>query len=94
MLTFIKKYVIIYADEIKKGNKRMKYAIKMRLKELLNERGITQKELSEKTGIRESTISEICRNSKTVMNFKHIVKIAEVLEIQDIREIIDLKVED
>ncbi len=94
MLTFTEKYDILITDKMKKGNKRMKYAIKMRLKELLDERGITQKELSEKTGIRQSTISEICRNSKTVMNFKHIVKIAEVLEIQDIREIIDLNIED
>lgn len=70
----------------------MKYSIRIRLKELLNERGITQKELAKKTSIRESTISEICRNSKTTMNFKHITKIAEVLEIKDISEIIELNI--
>lgn len=72
----------------------MSYSIKIRLKELLDERGIKQKELAEKTSIRESTISDICRGSRTVMNFEHIAKIAEVLEIKDIREIIELKTDD
>lgn len=32
------------------------------LKDLLKEKGITQKELSNKTGIRLATISDICNN--------------------------------
>lgn len=32
------------------------------LKELLKDRGITQKELSESTGVRLPTISDICNN--------------------------------
>lgn len=72
----------------------MSYCIRIRLKELLDERGMKQKELAEKTSIRESTISDICRGSRTVMNFEHIAKIAEVLEIKDIREIIELKKND
>lgn len=72
----------------------MSYSIRIKLKELLDERGIKQKELAEKTSIRESTISDICRGSRTVMNFEHIAKIAEVLEIKDIRDIIELKTND
>jgi len=68
----------------------MKYKVKLRLKELLDERGIKQKDLAEMTGIRESTISDICRGSRTVMNFEHISKIAEALKITDIRELIEL----
>ena len=71
----------------------MSYSIRIRLKELLDERGIKQKELAEMTGIRESTISDICRGSRTVMNFEHISKIAEVLNIDDIRMLIELKIE-
>ena len=40
--------------------------IKLKIKGLLVKRGITQKELSKLTGIRESTISEIVRESKAV----------------------------
>ena len=72
----------------------MSYSIRIRLKELLDERGMKQKELAEKTSIRESTISDICRGSRTVMNFEHIAKIAEILGIKDISEIIELKVDD
>lgn len=68
----------------------MSCSIRIRLKELLEERGLKQKELAEMTGIRESTISDICRGSRTVMNFEHIAKIAEALEISDIRDLIEL----
>lgn len=65
--------------------------IQIRLKDVLNERRISQKELAKKTNLRESTISDICRNSKTVMNFEHMEKIAEALEITDITELIEMK---
>ena len=50
--------------------------IKLKIKGLLVKRGITQKELSKLTGIRESTISEIVRESKTVLNFEHLARLA------------------
>lgn len=71
----------------------MKYSIKIRLKEILDERGIKQKDLAKQTGIRESTISDICRGTRTVMNFEHIAKIVEVLEINDIGDLIKLTIE-
>ena len=64
----------------------MKYSIRIRLKELLDEKEMKQKELAEKASIRESTISD--------MNFEHISKIAEVLKIKDIRDIIELKIDE
>ena len=57
----------------------------------LPEKKMTQKTLAEITGIRESTISDISRGSRTVMNFEHIAKIAEALEISDIRELVVLQ---
>ena len=68
----------------------MAYHVHVRLKEVLEERGIKQKELAELTGIRESTISDIVRGSRTVINFEHLGKIAEALKIEDIREIVEL----
>lgn len=69
----------------------MSYCVKLRIKELLEEKGITQKKLAEMAGIRESTISDIVRGTRTVINFEHLGKIATALEINDIRKIISLE---
>ena len=69
----------------------MSYCVKLRVKELLEEKGITQKKLAELAGVRESTISDIVRGTRTVINFEHLSKIATALEIDDIRKIIDLE---
>lgn len=52
---------------------------------------MTQKELAQRTGIRESTISELSRGAKTGINFQYLGKIAEALNITDIRELIDFE---
>ena len=69
----------------------MSYGVKLRVKELLEEEGTTQKKLAEMAGVRESTISDIVRGTRTVINFEHLGKIATALEISDIRKIIDLE---
>ena len=69
----------------------MSYRVKLRVKELLEEKGLTQKKLAELAGVRESTISDIVRGARTVINFEHLGKIATALEISDIRKIIDLE---
>ena len=69
----------------------MSYRVKLRVKELLEVEGITQKKLAEMAGVRESTISDIVRGTRTVINFEHLGKIATALEISDIRKIIDLE---
>lgn len=63
--------------------------VKIKLKEILEERSMTQKQLASLSGIRESTISEIARGTRTVINIKHLENIAMTLEITDIRDIID-----
>ncbi len=69
----------------------MSYRVKLRVKELLEEKELTQKKLAELAGVRESTISDIVRGSRTVINFEHLGKIATALKISDIRKIIDLE---
>ena len=64
--------------------------VKFKLKEILEERGLTQKELSIKSNVREATISDIVRGTRTVINFKHLAAIAEALEISEIEKIMEL----
>ena len=61
--------------------KKKNYKVKLKVKELLEERNITQKKLAQISGIRESTISDIVRGTRTVINFEHLSKIAEALII-------------
>ncbi|WP_225745005.1 helix-turn-helix transcriptional regulator [Marinilactibacillus sp. Marseille-P9653] len=61
---------------------------KLRIDELLIKKNMTQKDLSEQTGIRANTISDIVRGARTVINFKHLELIATVLDVQDINDIL------
>lgn len=71
--------------------KKKNYKVKLKVKELLEERNITQKKLAQISGIRESTISDIVRGTRTVINFEHLSKIAETLEIDNISQLIDFE---
>lgn len=71
--------------------KKKNYKVKLKVKELLEERNITQKKLAQISGIRESTISDIVRGTRTVINFEDLSKIAEALEIDNISQLIDFE---
>lgn len=68
---------------------KKEYVIRLRVKEILEERDFTQKKLAQLSGIRESTISDIVRGTRTVINFEHLSRIAETLEITDISQLIN-----
>ena len=68
-----------------------KFVVKLKVKEALESRKLSQKKLAEMSGIRESTISDIVRGTRTVVNFEHLSEIAEALEVTDIRELIDFE---
>lgn len=70
---------------------KKKYVVKLKVNDALEKRELSQKRLAEMSGIRESTISDIVRGTRTVINFEHLSKIAEALEITDIRELIDFE---
>ena len=70
---------------------KKKYVVKLKVKDAVDKRELSQKRLAEMSGIRESTISDIVRGTRTVINFEHLSKIAEALEITDIRELIDFE---
>ncbi|MFT4413220.1 helix-turn-helix domain-containing protein [Fredinandcohnia humi] len=61
------------------------------LKDILKQRGMTQKELSEKCGLREAALSEFANGTRTTINKEHLIKIANALNIRDIRELMSLE---
>lgn len=65
--------------------------IRNNLKSLLDSKGWEQKKLSEVTGIREATISDMCRNINKMYSRQVLEKIADALEIDDINQIIEIE---
>ncbi len=63
--------------------------IKIKLKKLLADRGMTQSELAALTGIRPSTICDICNNTCTFLKLENIDKICLALGCE-ISELISL----
>lgn len=53
--------------------------VKIKLKELLKERGITQAELAKLTGIRPSTICDMCNGISQFVKLEHIDRICKAL---------------
>ncbi|WP_342415372.1 helix-turn-helix transcriptional regulator [Paenibacillus sp. FSL R10-2782] len=65
--------------------------IRLRLNEVMAQRGLTQTQLAELSGVRQAAISEMSRNIREQINLKTLVKIADALEINDISELISLE---
>lgn len=65
--------------------------VRLKLKMVLFERGITQKELAEKTGLRENVISEMVNNQRKTFNREQVAKVIQYLEITDMNDIFDIK---
>ncbi|MEK4058745.1 MULTISPECIES: helix-turn-helix domain-containing protein [Paenibacillus] len=68
-------------------------SITIKVQELLDERGMSQKSLAEKTGIRKAAISEICNNMRTSINREHLEKIVLALGLTSIEQLMHLDVE-
>jgi putative transcriptional regulator len=71
--------------------KRM-YHFEFKLRELLERKGMTQKELASITGIREATISEMVNDSRSVYNKTHLVKVMDALNVLELSDILELHV--
>lgn len=63
------------------------------LKQRMAERGITQMELSEKSGVRQATISQLSRGHIERLHVPSIEKIAQALELDDITQLITFELE-
>lgn len=64
--------------------------IEVRLKDLLKERGIEQKQLASMANLTERTVSELVNNKTKRYPKEALEKIAEALGIDDINEIITI----
>jgi len=65
-------------------------AVELRLQEWLNERGIEQKEVVERTGLSTRTVSELCTNKMQRVPREAIGKIAQEFGIKDANELFKL----
>ena len=64
--------------------------VNFKLKELISNSNMTQKEIASKAGIRENTLSDLLKNDKKGIRFSTLEKLVNVFDIQDINEIITL----
>lgn len=64
----------------------------IKLSELLNEKGISQRELSRLTGIRHPTINEMCLNKSKYLPVSNLELICNTLEC-DISDLLEIKKE-
>jgi transcriptional regulator with XRE-family HTH domain len=60
------------------------FKIKIKLKEVLKNRGITQKQLEEMSGVPQARISKLCSEDRQEVNLLMLEKIADALDIVDI----------
>lgn len=67
--------------------------VRLRIDELLKNRGLTQQELSRLTGIRQAAISEMVRNKRQKISIHHLEKIAKALGITDVNELLTIEEE-
>ncbi|MDQ0976663.1 transcriptional regulator with XRE-family HTH domain [Neobacillus niacini] len=65
------------------------FTIRCKLGEVLKERGLKMQELSDLTGIRVATISEMVNMKRSTLNVPHIIVIAQALRIDDISKLFE-----
>ena len=63
--------------------------IKIRLKQALKDRSLTQKQLEALSGVSQARISKLCRDDRQEVNLLMLSKIADAMNITDISELLD-----
>ena len=69
----------------------MKVVVKIKLKEILTERNMTQSELAKLSNLSETVISIFARGQGNSINKEYLSKIASALNIEDIRKLLELE---
>jgi putative transcriptional regulator len=70
----------------------MKLYFHMKLKQILEKKGISQKEFAQATGLREATISELVNDTRSAYNKKHILKVMETLKLEKLEDLLEVRV--
>ena len=63
--------------------------IKIRLKQALKDRSLTQKQLEALSGVSQARISKLCRDDRQEVNLLMLSKIADAMNITNISELLD-----
>ncbi|WP_211175623.1 helix-turn-helix transcriptional regulator [Paenibacillus sp. SZ31] len=65
--------------------------VKMKLKDVLKERNLTQKQLESMSGVNQARISKLTKDDRQEINLDMLIKIANALNITDISELIQFE---
>lgn len=68
----------------------MNKKVNLKLRDLLEEHGMTQKELAAKAGVRENTISDLLKDNKQGIRFETIARIASVFNLNEPNELFEI----
>lgn len=77
-------------QEVEKRD-RMRKKVKLHILDVINKKGITQKELAQKLNLSPSTVNDLCKKDIKRVNTETLAKIAEMFDIDDIRELITIE---
>lgn len=67
-----------------------KLVVVVKIREMLYKRKLTQLQLAEKAGMRQSYLSDMINDRRGVVNKSHLLNLYKALECKDIRELIDI----
>lgn len=67
-----------------------KYTLQNKVKEILKDRGLMQKDLVSLTGISQTQIQRICSNQTNSINKAHLTAIARATNVTDMNELFEL----
>ncbi|MDR6725023.1 transcriptional regulator with XRE-family HTH domain [Paenibacillus amylolyticus] len=67
------------------------HVLKIKLKDVLKQRNITQRQLESMSGVNQARISQLCKPGRQEINLGIIEKIAASLDITDISELIQFE---
>ncbi|WP_339236303.1 helix-turn-helix transcriptional regulator [Paenibacillus sp. FSL R5-0517] len=67
------------------------YVLRIKLKDVLKHRNITQRQLETMSGVNQARISQLCKQGRQEINLNILEKIAAALDITDISELIQFE---
>jgi putative transcriptional regulator len=66
--------------------------LRSNLKVIIDEKGISQKQLAEMAGVSEGTIGKLCRDRVYAFSADVVIKICQVLDLSSLDELFEIEV--